>query len=264
MSRIFSGTYEYYAKYRPGIPKEVINAVIGHFDIKSDDRILDVGCGTGQVAIAMDGKIKEMVCIDSDPKMIEQAKKRIKGSKTKLIWINQGSENLGKIGKELGVFKVAIISRAFHWMDQVQTLKDLEKLITDDGGIAILGDGSIWTGKEKWQQAVKKVVQKYLGEERCTRGRTFQQSDEPWENLITKSAFKFVNNYKMPIVREWNTEDVIGWLFSNSFASPDYFGSQLNAFKKDVEKTLLIINPKGVFRETVDWSIIIASKKLLK
>ena len=69
---------EYYAKYRPGISKEVVNIIVGYFDIKLDDRILDLGCGTGQVAIAMDGRIKEMVCLDSDPEMIEQGKKKNK------------------------------------------------------------------------------------------------------------------------------------------------------------------------------------------
>ena len=264
MPRIFSGTYEYYAKYRPSIPKEVVNTIVGYFDIKLDDRILDLGCGTGQVAIAMDGRIKEMVCLDSDPKMIEQGKKRIKKSKTTLIWINRGSEDLGKIRKELGIFKVAIISRAFHWMNQTQTLKDLAEFITEDGGIAILGDGSIWTSKEKWQQAIKELVQKYLGEERRAGEKTFQQSEEPWENLIAKSAFKFVKKYEIEIVREWNLKSIIGWLFSNSFASPDYFGNQLRPFKKEVEQTLLAINPEGIFKETANWSIIMAFKKPLK
>lgn len=264
MQKIFSGTYEYYAKYRPGIPKKVINVIVEHFNIKSKDRVLDIGCGTGQVAVAMDGKCGEMVCLDSDPKMIEQAKAMIKRSKTKLVWINRKSEDLGKIRKELGVFKIAVICRAFHWMDQNQTLKDLENLIIEDGGVVILGDKSIWTGKEKWQQAVKKVVQKYLGKERRAGEKTFKQSDESWEDLIARSSFKFIKVYDMPIVRKWNIESIIGWLLSSSFASPDYFGNKLDLFKKDVEKALLTIDSKGVFKETTNWSIIMASKKLLK
>lgn len=264
MPRIFNGTYRYYAKYRPGIPEKVINLIVKYFDLKLGDRVLDIGCGTGQIAIAMDGRCKEMVCLDSDPKMIEQGKKRMKGSKTKLVWINKGSQDLGKIRKELGIFKLAIISRAFHWMDQKQVLKDLEEIISEDGGIAILGDKSLWTGREKWQKAVKRIIQKYLGKERRAGEGAFKQSDESWEDLIAKSAFRFVKTNNIPVVREWGVESVIGWLFSSSFASPDYFGNRLNAFKEDIEKTLLAINPKGVFRETAIWTIILASKKTPK
>ncbi|MCM8819790.1 MAG: hypothetical protein NC925_03235 [Candidatus Omnitrophica bacterium] len=53
---LYKGTYKYYIKYRPPIPKEVIDIIVGHFDVKPTDRVLDLGCGTGQVALAMEGK----------------------------------------------------------------------------------------------------------------------------------------------------------------------------------------------------------------
>src|SRR3990172_10754290 len=91
---------------------------------------------------------------------------RSRNSKIKLVWINRGAQDLGKIKENLGTFKIATICRAFHWMNQKQVLKDLDGLIDEDGGVAIFGDGSFWTGPKDWQQAVRKVVQKYLGEER--------------------------------------------------------------------------------------------------
>lgn len=258
---LFSGTYEYYAKYRPGIPEEVINIIVKHFDIKSSNRILDIGCGTGQVALAMEDKCSEMVCLDSDSGMLEWAKEATKNSRTKLTWINRGSQDLGKIKENLGTFKVATICRAFHWMNQEQVLKNLNDLIDKDGGIAIFGDGSFWTGQEEWQQAVKGVVQKYLGEERRAGKNTFKQSDEPWENIVTRSSFKFVKTQRVPIVRNWDIESIIGWLFSSSFATPNHFGNRVNAFKKDIKETLLSINSKGVFQEDAVWTIILASRK---
>ena len=152
---LFSGTHLYYAKFRPGIPEQVIDIIVNHFKISPNDRILDIGCGTGQVAIAMEGRCSEMVCVDPDPEMLKQAERITKDSKTKLIWINRGSQDLGKIKKNLGTFKVATSCRAFHRMNQEQVLKDLDDLIEQDGGVAIFSDRVLWSGDEEWQQAVK-------------------------------------------------------------------------------------------------------------
>jgi SAM-dependent methyltransferase len=258
---LYQGTYEYYAKYRPGIPKEVIDIIIEHFDIKTTDRVLDLGCGTGQVALAMNGRCGEMVCLDPDPEMLKWAKKITKGCKMKLIWLNYAAEDLGKIKKKLGIFKLATICRAFNWMDQEQVLNDLDALINEDGGVAVFGDKSLWTGNEEWQQAVKKVIQKYLGEERRAGKGKFKASDEPWDDIITRSAFRFIKIHDVPIVRSWDIESIIGYLFSTSFAAPRLFGNRLDEFKEEVKKTLLSINPKGVFQENAVWAITLGSKK---
>jgi len=258
---LFSSAYEYYAKYRPGIPEEVINIIVKHFDIKLNDRILDLGCGTGQVALAMEGKCGEMVCLDSDPEMLKQAQKATKNSQMKLTWINRGSQDLEKVKENLGIFKIATICRAFHWMNQRQVLEDLDGLIDENGGIVIFGDGSFWTSQEEWQQAIKRVVQKYLGEERRAGTGTFKQSDEPWEKIVAHSVFKFVETQQVPIVRNWNIGGIIGYLFSTSFAAPDLFGDQVDAFKRNIEEVLLTIDPKGIFQENAVFSIILASKK---
>jgi len=130
----------------------VIRIIIEHFDIKAKDRILDIGCGTGQMAIAMNGKFGEMICLDSDPEMLKEAKRETKrmNLKQKITLINYRAEDLIKRRNELGIFKVATICRAFHWMNQKKVLTALDSLIRQDGGIAIVGDENIWTGKEEW------------------------------------------------------------------------------------------------------------------
>jgi len=257
---LFKGTHKYYAKYRPGIPEEVINIIIRHFDIKPSDRILDIGCGTGQVALAMEGKCGEMVCIDPDPEMLKQAKKATKNCKMKVAWFNSDSGDLEKIKEEVGIFKLAMICRAFHWMDQKKVLEDLNNLITEDGGIAIFGDGSFWTGNEKWQETTKNIIQKYLGEKRCAGKGKFREHEELWEDILARSMFKYVNTHNVPIVRNWNIESIIGYLFSTSFAASHLFGDQLDKFKKEIKTTLLTLNSEGVFQENAAWTIILGKK----
>lgn len=261
---LYKGTYEYYVKYRPAIPEEVINVIVKHFDVKPTDRVLDLGCGTGKVALAMKGKCREMVCLDPDPEMLKWAKKATKDLKMKLIWLNCKAEDLGKFKEKLGIFKVATCSRAFHRMDQNQVLKTLDGLIEEDGGVAVFGDGILWGGDEEWQQALKKVIQKYLGEKSQVGKEKPIEPDELWENIIARSAFRFVKTHDIPIKRNWNVESILGYVFSTAAASPSLFGEQLDSFKKETKTILLSINPKGTFEETAVWSIVLGSKNLFK
>lgn len=255
----YRGTYEYYVKYRPSIPKEVINAIVKHFDVKPTDRVLDIGCGTGQVALAMEGKCGEMVCLDPDPKMLKWAQKTARHLKTKLMWLNCVAEDLGKTKRKLGTFKVATSSRAFHRMNQEQVLQVLDKSIEEDGGVALFGDRVLWGGNEEWQQAVKGVIQKYLGKKRDTgKGK----SEEPWENMLARSVFRFTKTHDVPIIRSWNVESIIGYVLSTARAAPHLFGDQLDRFKKETKNVLLSINPKGVFQENAVWEITLGSKNI--
>jgi len=260
-SELYKGTHKYYVKYRPGIPKAVIDIIVKHFDVKPTDRVLDLGCGTGQVALAMDGKCREMVCLDPDPEMLKWAKKATKDCKIKLRWINRPAEDLGRIKEKLGTFKIATSCRAFHRMDQDQVLKDLDDLIEEDGGVAVFSDYVLWKGVAEWQLILKKVIQKYLGEEKLIRKGKFKEPEERWEDILIRSAFRFVKTCEVPITRTWDVESIIGYVFSTSFAAPRLFGDRLEKFKKEVENTLLTINQKGLFQENAVWSIVLGSKK---
>ena len=253
----YKSTYEYYAKYRPNIPKEVIDIITSHFNVGLNDRILDLGCGTGKVTLTMDGKCKEMVCLDSDLKMIELAKKETKNSKPKITWIVCNANDLKRDDK-LGTFKIATICRAFHWMNQEKVLNNLNNLIDENGGIAIFSDNGLWSGQQEWQQMIKKITLKYLDSNKKER---FKNPEKPWDNILINSTFKFIKTYNVPTVREWDIDSIIGYIFSYSSSAPYLFEDKIDEFKKEVQNTLLSINPQGKFQENSIWSITLASKK---
>jgi SAM-dependent methyltransferase len=47
----FKSTAWYYARYRPGYPKEFFDYLKECFRLKGTGRLLDLGCGTGELAI---------------------------------------------------------------------------------------------------------------------------------------------------------------------------------------------------------------------
>ena len=63
-SNLFSGTAHYYARYRPGYPEHFFRHILSRFSLGATARVLDLGCGTGQLAIPLAPPVAEVIGID--------------------------------------------------------------------------------------------------------------------------------------------------------------------------------------------------------
>ncbi|WP_406110583.1 class I SAM-dependent methyltransferase [Streptomyces sp. NBC_01003] len=71
----FSGEIaEYYAKYRPGYPPQVLDALQSAFGLDTDDVVLDLGCGTGQLTVPLASRVRSVIGMDPEPDMLRLAK----------------------------------------------------------------------------------------------------------------------------------------------------------------------------------------------
>jgi len=49
---------EFYARFRRGYPAAVLDAVVAAFRLAADDVVVDLGCGTGQLALPLAGRVR--------------------------------------------------------------------------------------------------------------------------------------------------------------------------------------------------------------
>jgi 2-polyprenyl-3-methyl-5-hydroxy-6-metoxy-1,4-benzoquinol methylase len=54
---LFKDTAWYYSRYRFGYPQEFFEYIAKLFDLDSQSRVLDLGCGTGQISIPLARKL---------------------------------------------------------------------------------------------------------------------------------------------------------------------------------------------------------------
>ncbi|MFC1954825.1 class I SAM-dependent methyltransferase [Chloroflexota bacterium] len=258
----FRGTAWYYARFREGYPKEFFSFIKDKFDLQKDDRVLDLGCGTGQIAIPISAFVKEVVAMDPEPEMIAEGKNQAETKDDqKIVWVEGGSEDLPGMKDELGNFKLVTMGTSFHWMDREKTLDELHSIINDDGGIVIVGNTSIWTkNPSDWEAAAKEVIKKCLGEKRRAGSGLFQAPTRRHEEIVKESGFRQMEMWQ----HHWNVSsslgEVIGNLYSTSMTNPHVLGNKKEAFEKDLREALMKVNPSGIFSSEGDLAAILAWK----
>lgn len=263
MKDYFASAAWYYARYRAFYPKEVIDDIVAFFELQKDHRVLDIGAGTGQLAIQMAEHAKEVVAIEIDSDMIKEGKELCREHGTENIhWIQTVAEQLGS-ASELGRFNLATFGTSFHWMNQQPLLVFLDSVIEPGGGVAVAWSPSVWWPTEEWGHAVKKLIQKYLGEERRAGTGTFKtavNTDERFEDILKHSPFSSVEEKKYRIQRQQTTEQVIGRIFSTSFSNPAVLGGKKEMFENELREVLTKINPEGLFEKTDEYYLFLARR----
>jgi ubiquinone/menaquinone biosynthesis C-methylase UbiE len=71
---IFAGTAWYYARFRPEYPEQVLSLVEDRFNLNKRSRVLDLGCGTGQIALQLAPLVAEVVAVDPLDEMLREGR----------------------------------------------------------------------------------------------------------------------------------------------------------------------------------------------
>lgn len=261
---LFEGAAELYAEYRTKYPPEVFAKLTEIFHLNGEGRLLDLGTGPGLIAIGLRNKFEDVVAIDPDPDMLKEAQRQAAAvGANNITWLEQGAE---LINPSLGIFKLATIGRAFHWMERELVLERLYELLSDNGGLALLSiNESPWNSSLTWKQTALGVVKKWLGEKRRTgqRGQGFRTTelDPPHNVLIAKSAFARQEVYEVPFTKSWTVDSYLGYLYTTAFSLKIFYGDHAPVFEADLKEALLAIEPSGHFTEEITATILVAWKQ---
>jgi SAM-dependent methyltransferase len=254
---LFASTAAYYARFRPDYPPALLADLAADCGLDGTGRLLDLGCGTGHLAIGMRRWFAGVVGLDPSEEMLVEAQAQsVAAGVDGITWVAAPAEALTPA---LGRFRLVTIGRAFHWMRQDEVLRHCRAVLEPGGAVALLGDGgSVWNGTAPWQQATVAVVRRWLGPERRAGGGVFAADETPWADVLARNGFAPRPEHICRVQHVWTVDSITGLLYSSSFCRRDYLGERVAAFEDDLRATLLALAPAGQFTHEIVFTYLLA------
>lgn len=244
--RRYRGTAWYYARFRPPYPPALVAVLRENYRLDGGGRLFDLGCGPGPVAIPLAHLFEEVIAIDPEPEMLEEGRQAAaRAGVTNIRWMVGSSEDLPA---SLGQFRLITMGNSFHWMDRARTLKTLYDLVTDDGGLAVVGHGAPIPAPpmKPWRRAINDVVRRYRGDIHVPWAPIEVPPEQRHEAFLKSSRFKGLKTYLESFEITWTVDSILGNLYSMSFCNRRLLGDRVADFERDLRAAVLAVEPSGI------------------
>ncbi|ANL42295.1 MULTISPECIES: class I SAM-dependent methyltransferase [Rhizobium] len=254
--RRFRSTATYYSRFRVPYPDALIERVAGRIGLRPGDRLLDLGCGPGQIGIAFARLAgADVTGLDPEPEMLDAAREGAAAAGIRAEFILGSSYDLGPA---YGPLKMTAMGRSFHWMDRAATLAMLDKLTEPGGTVVLFGDRHI-SASPAWREAVDSVSE-HLSPEEMRSERQFRRGPDfgKHEEFLLRSAFRNLERIGIVVERTIDADEIVGRAFSMSVTSPQALGGRTMQFEQTLRNELAALSPDGKFTEIVESNALIA------
>ena len=256
---LFGGSARYYRAGRFSYPAELATAFQEELGLDGRGRLLDVGSGTGQVALLLAPLYEEVVGLDADEDMIAEAREeaRRQGPRN-TTWVNARAEELPL---DLGTFRTATFAQSFHWMHREHVATTVFEMLEPNGAWVHV-DTKTHRGAASDEQLshlqpprgeIEELVRRYLGPvKRAGKGTLPGGTPSGESEIMVAAGFAGPRRRVLDSSRvfERSEDEIVASIFSVSSSAPHLFGSRLAEFERDMRQVLRRVSPGGRFCES--------------
>jgi len=231
----FASTAEQYAAHRPDHDERAMAHVCERLDLDGDAWVLDLGCGTGEIALPLSARVERVVGLDPSRPTLRRARRRARVHGAAIDWVQATDAELAAFEPR---FAAATVGRALHRTDRRRTLEQFRRLAR---GVAIVGDREWLTrGTREWQDRAYEVVAAYVDPPERTGPVEY---DDPYDTVLREADYRDVRVETFDRERRLSADVVVGYVLSLSFCSPAVLGDDRRAFERDLRDALAALDP---------------------
>lgn len=252
---LFEGAARHYRRGRIPYSEGLADSLATVLDLDGEGRLLDVGCGPGVIALKLAHLFEEVVGVDPDASMLDEARHASREcGVANVSWMQLRAEDLPA---GLETFRVITFAQSFHWMDRPKVAATVRNMIDPHGAVVQIDPGrdgvtdQATTGPHPVVpfEGIDRLRREYLGSDRRA-GQGFRNTSPNDEDAIFQAA-GFLPEVRVPVaddrVLDRTTNDLVAWVFSASSTAPHLFGHELGKFEGELRALLDQASPSGHF-----------------
>ncbi len=250
--RFRSSARHYFARadYSP----RLIRKVVAELALASADRVMDLGCGPGLLAIAFAPFVGEVIAIDPSAEMLDAGREAGREVADTVLF-TLGSSN--DLGDQFGRFRLVTMGRSFHWMDRADTLKRLDGIVEPDGGVALFDVKAVYQGPDDWHRRFDEILKRHAPEPPVWRSPEWADQAA----VLIDSAFGRIDGLSVVERVSFPANQLVDRALSMSRTSPDALGSaKTAALAADLQALAAEAAVAGTIDEILESSVMIARR----
>ena len=259
---LYRGSAGYYDRYRLPYPEAMLTDLVRRAGASQRGRLLDLACGTGQLAFPLRRWFAEVWAVDQEPDMVELVRSKATALGVgELRAIVSSAETLHA---EQAYFELAVIGNAIHRLDRDLTAARVLRWLKPGGCLALCWSSQPFTGEGDWQQALAALLDRWMtalgAHGRIPAGWDLAQQRRPDLQVLSDAGFEVAGSYEFSIGHRWSLSELAGLIRSTSFLPAAVLGDQGAAFDADLAATLGPYCDGGALTETVTFSYELARR----
>lgn len=257
---LFAGSAAFYDRGRIPYPPGLHDAFASVADLRGAPRLIDVGCGPGTIALRLADLFAEVVGLDADRGMIEEATRAAAlRNVTNARWLRLRAEDLPA---GLGTFRYATFAQSFHWMERELVAAATFGMLEPGGAFVHPGGEELETPPPAGPlphppppvDAIRQLRESYLGPgRRAGQGVLLHGTPGNEPEVLQAAGFEPPVSVRVTggQILERTVDDVVAGVFSMSGSAPHLFGDRLADFQLELRASLTAASDDGLFCEQI-------------
>ena len=218
--------------------------------------MLDLGCGPGPLALAFASFVGDVIGIDPEPAMLRIARDEAARAGLR-IEFRAGSS--AELGADLGVLRLVVIGRTFHWMDRHATLARLEQIVEPEGAVALFSDDHPKVPDNDWTEIFQQLIDRYTAADPARAARR----GPGWvghEAVLLDSPFPRLERIAVIERRATPVDHLADRALSLSSVCVGLEAEQAEELTREIQRAMAGFATDGMVTEVVETEALIARR----